>query len=103
MPIIELKPNKPTKEQQLSDFFAVQETKDFMDMFGVFREQCQMSYLFQDLDFKSIYESIITNVKKQHFDEDGKLNMRSEKGIYGFYDMRLDMDEIYNEYIKNKK
>lgn len=103
MPIVEFKPQQLTKEQQLADFFARQECQDFKDMFGVFREQCQASFLFDELDFKAIYEGIIADVRSKHFDADGKLNLKTEKEIYNFYDMRLNVEEIYSQYIKNKK
>lgn len=103
MPIIQFSPQQPTKEEQIAKFFANQELQDFKDMFGVFREQCQASFLFRDLDFRSIYTSIISDVQAKHFDANDKLNKRAEQDIYEFYDAHLNIDEIYDEYIKNKK
>ena len=103
MPIIQFTPQQPTKEEKLAKFFADQELQDFQDMFAVFREQCQAGFLFHDLDFRAIYDSIINNIKSKHFDADDKLNKRSERDIYEFYDMHLNIDEIYEELERRNK
>lgn len=104
MPIVEFKPQTPTKEQQIADYFAEQEIKDFKDMYAIFREQCQLSYLFKDLDFKAIYEGIVNNVKAKHFDANGKLSVKAEQEIYGFYRARVpNLNEIYDKHIAKKK
>lgn len=99
MAIIEFTP-KDSKQVSLAKFFADQEMNDFKEMLELFINQCQISYLFKDIDFNSIQEATMEYVYQKHFDKNGNLKPNSIKEINQLYSERFDIDEFYEDFIK---
>lgn len=99
MPLIEFVPVE-RKELVKAKFFSDQEKTDFADAFIAFREFCESSYLFKDIDFESLYDQMMESAKAKHFDGRGMLKEESLKGINSLYASRFDTDAFYDAYLK---
>ena len=102
MAVIKFTPKDP-KKKQTAEYFADQEITDFKEMIEIFSEQCKISYLFKDIDISSIYEATMEYLKNNHYDQNGNLKPETIKGINQLYSERFDIDEFYEDYIKEKE